>query len=216
MSSMYELYWDAKQLEIYDTDKLYFILNAYRNQLDNLDALKVRYPKQMWLKIRKQTENELQQVRDIISERPDKMSVRKEWLKHHPGFVENHDQCVNRKELEEKVILAGFALDCFMEFEDIEIYHFDHAGNPMYYLPDFKDILPENVAHNGFDKQGITKNQWLKIHPVGRQKLLDLLDKADVTYYAQKDGHDLITYPDAVDAKRMLVDGKTWSETFWD
>ena len=216
MSSMYELYWDAKQLEIYDTDKLYFILNAYRNQLNNLEALKGRYPKQMWLKIRKQTENELQQVRDIIHERPDKMNVRKEWLKHHPNFVENHDQCVSRKELEEKVILAGFALDCFMELEDIEIYHFDHAGNPMYYLPDFKDILPENVAHNGFDKQGVTKNQWLKIHPIGRQKLLDLLERADVTYYAQKDGHDLITYPDALDAKRMLVDGKTWSETFWD
>ncbi|MBD5429152.1 hypothetical protein [Lactobacillus sp.] len=216
MSSMYELYWDSRQLEIYDTDKLYFILNAYYDQLKNLDKLKARYPKQMWFRLRKQTEKELQQVRDIIHGRPDKMKVRKEWLKHHHNFKENHNQCVNRQELEEKVILAGFALDCFIEFEDIEIYHFNQAGRPMYYLPDFKDILPENVAHNGFEKQGITKNQWLKIHPIGRQKLLNLLDKADVTYYAQKEGHDLITYPDAVDAKRILVDKKTWSETFWD
>lgn len=216
MTSIQDLYWDPKQLEIYDTDKLYFILNAYRAQRDQLDHLKGRYPKQVWVKLHRQTLQELQQVRDIISQRPDKMSVRKDWLKKHPGFKENHDHCVSRKELEEKVILAGFALDCFMELEDIEIYHFDHAGNPMYYLSDFEDILPKNVKLNGFDKQGITANQWLKLFPVRQKKLQDLLEKADVSYYAQKDGQDLITYPDALDAKRILVEGRSWSETFWD
>lgn len=105
-------------------------------------------------------------------------------------------------------------LGAFMEIENIEIKYFDEDFKPRYDLSDFQDIAIDNYPNSGFKKNGITKEAFLKLYPqVPKNKLEEVLDIADCEL-EEEDNTEIIPYWYAVNAKRVLVDGDSFTETF--
>ncbi len=82
-------------------------------------------------------------------------------------------------------------------------------------LIDFEDISKQNYPSSGFNQTGITKEKFLKLYPqVSDQNLDKVLLAAE--YEPKNDTDTTIPYWFAVNAKRMLVDGDSFANTFDD
>lgn len=105
-------------------------------------------------------------------------------------------------------------LGAFMESENIEIKYFDEDFKPRYDLSDFQDIAIDNYPNSGFKKNGMTKVAFLKLYlQVPKNKLEEVLDIADCEL-EEEDNTEIIPYWYAVNAKRVLVDSDSFTETF--
>ena len=106
-------------------------------------------------------------------------------------------------------------LGAFIEIENIEIKYFDDELKPRYDLNDFEDISKQNYPSSGFNQTGITKEKFLKLYPQVSDPNLDKVLLA-AEYEPKNDTDTTIPYWFAVNAKRMLVDGDSFANTFDD
>lgn len=201
MSSYNELKWRDEDYDKYSTDKLYFIWNVlkqpfppqYREMVGELTFRKEK----------KQREDNLKRIKEIISKRNDKGEVRQAWITLHPNKeVKKEGKYI--KELAKLMPNMAQQLGAFIELENIEIKYFDSNGEPLYDLMDFKDIFPKNYAQNGFKKYGLTQEQFLKIYPdIDKDKFNDLLSKIELE--EAEDGTQIIPYYFAIQIKQILI-----------
>lgn len=202
MSSYNELKWRDEDYEKYSTDKLYFIWNI----------LKQPFPPQYremvgelaFRKEKKQREENLKRIKEIVSRRDDKGEIREAWKKLHPNKeIKKDGKYIN--ELAKLMPNMAGQLGAFIELENIEIKYFDENGEPLYELTDFKDIFPKNFAHSGFRKYGLTKEQFLKIYPnIDKENFERLLSQVDLEQ--AEDDSTIIPYYPAIQIKQILVD----------
>lgn len=213
MSSYYELIWREDELDSYSTDKLNFIFNTINHPYP------VRY-RQMytnrldWQKAINHHEAIIKRVKDIITQRNDAHQVRNIWLKQHNQSSADAQNGYTVEQLANKLPHMANQLGAFMEIENIEIKYFDQDFKPRYDLSDFKDIFKENYPNSGFKQNGMTKDALLDLYPQIKKadldKILDMTDYEPET----EDGKEIMPYWYAVNAKRMLIDGDSFSATF--
>lgn len=213
MSSYYELRWRDDELEKYDTDKLNFIFNAVNHPLTI--AYKQYYKNEIeWRKAIKKHEELIAKVKGILEQRSDAHNVRQYWLKQHNVKEAEAKDGLTAEQLANKFPYMANQLGAFMELENIEIKYFDEDFKPRYDLDDFSDLLPENYTISGFKKNGMTKKALLKLYPtISTDKLDQILAMADYEPETE-DEVEVMPYWYAVNAKRMLVDGDSFAETF--
>lgn len=215
VSSYYELIWREDELDSYSTDKLNFIFNTINHPYP------VRY-RQMynnridWQKAVNHHKATIKKVKDIIAKRDDAHQVRDIWLKQHQQSNADAQDGYIVEQLANKLPHMANQLGAFMEIENIEIMYFDKDFKPRYDLSDFKDIFKENYPTSGFKQNGMTKDTLLKLYPKIKQEDLDkILAMADYEPEIE-DGTKVMPYWYALNAKRMLVDGDSFANTFDD
>ncbi|EEJ73102.1 hypothetical protein [Lactobacillus ultunensis] len=213
MSSYYELIWREDELDSYSTDKLNFIFNTINHPYP------VRY-RQMysnrleWQKAVNHHEATIKKVKDIITQRDDAHDIRESWLKQHKQKATDTKNGYTVEQLANKLPHMANQLGAFMEIENIEIKYFDEDFKPRYDLSDFKDIFKENYSSSGFKQDGITESAFLNLYPNIKKKDLDkILALADYEPEIE-DNTEIMPYWYAVNAKRMLIDGDSFTETF--
>lgn len=158
----------------------------------------------------------LQKVKDTINSRDDIHSVRDAWLKQHDNVETAAEDGYTIEQIANKLPHLANQLGAFMEIENIEIKYFDDDFKPRYDLNDFKDIFAENYKNSGFKQVGMTKDALLKLYPqINSQNLDNVLEMADYEPEIEN-GIEIMPYWYAVNAKRMLVDGDSFENTFDD
>ncbi len=213
MSSYFELRWRDDQFDQYDTDKLNFIYNVINHPLD------IRYRQDYdseleWRQAIKKHEKTIADLKKIINNRPDAHQVRDIWLKQHKLEKAEAKHGKTNEELAEAFPYLANQLGAYIEIENIEVKYFDDDLQPRYDIDDFRDVFPENYPDSGFKKHGMTKEALLNLYP--QIKMADL-DKvlAKAGYESEtENGLEIMSYWYAVNAKRMLVDGDSFDETF--
>lgn len=212
MSSYYQLVWRENELESYPTDKLNFIFNIINRPFPV--SYRQLYPSRIeWQKAVKKHEDLIKRVKNIILKRSDAHDIRQAWLKHHREQTDTTNG-FTIEQLANKLPHMANQLGAFMEIENIEIKYFDDDFKPIYDLSDFQDITIDNYPSSGFKKNGMTKEAFLKLYPqVPENKLDEVLDIADCKL-EKEDNTVVIPYWYAVNAKRVLVDGDSFIETF--
>ncbi len=228
MSSFYELIWRENELDSYSTDKLNFIFNTINHPFP------IRY-RQMyanrleWQKAVNHHNNIVKKVKDTINSRNDIHNVRKAWLKQHNNVNNVRKAWLKQHNNVKAVAENGYTIEqvanelphlanqlgAFIEIENIEIKYFDDELKPRYDLNDFEDISKQNYPSSGFNQTGITKEKFLKLYPQVSNKNLDKVLLA-AEYEPKNDTDTTIPYWFAVNAKRMLVDGDSFANTFDD
>lgn len=215
MSSYYELMWRDDELDSYPTDKLNFIYNAINHPL----SVRYRqlYPNRLdWQKANNRHNATIQRVKDILTQREDSHNVRDAWLKQHSNSHAEAKNGLTVEQLANQFPHMANQLGAFMEIENIEIKYFDEQFKPRYDLEDFSDISSDKFSTSGFKQRGMTEEALLELYPNIRAKdLKQVLAMADCEL-EREDGIDVIPYWYAVNAKRMLVDGDSFTATFDD
>lgn len=136
------------------------------------------------------------------------------WLDQHNKQAKVATNGYTIEQLANKLPHMANQLGAFMEIENIEIKYFDEDFKPRYDLSDFQDIAIDNYPNSGFKKNGMTKEAFLKLYPqVPKNKLDEVLDIADCKL-EEEDNTEIIPYWYAINAKRVLVDGDSFTETF--
>ena len=214
MSSFYELIWRENELDSYSTDKLNFIFNTINHPFP------IRY-RQMyanrleWQKAVNHHDNIVKKVKDTINSRNDIHNVRKAWLKQHNNVKAVAENGYTIEQVANELPHLANQLGAFIEIENIEIKYFDDELKPRYDLNDFEDISKQNYPSSGFNQTGITKEKFLKLYPQVSDPNLDKVLLA-AEYEPKNDTDTTIPYWFAVTAKRMLVDGDSFANTFDD
>ena len=212
MSSYYTLIWREDQLDSYSTDKLNFIFNTINHPFPV--SYRQMYPTRIeWQKAVNHHKTTIQKIKDIIADRKDAHQVREAWLKKHNQKDATQDD-YTVEQLANKLPQIANQLGAFMEIEDIEIKYFDDELKPRYDLNDFKDVFEENYQTSGFKQNGMTKEALLNLYPqIDPDKLNEVLEIADYEPEVE-DQIEIMPYWYAVNAKRVLVDGDSFDETF--
>ena len=213
MSSYYELIWKENELDSYSTDKLNFIFNTINHPFPV--SYRQMYSNRLeWQKAVKHHNDLIQKVKDTINTRDDIHDVREAWLKQHDNAKTTTEDGYTIEQIANKLPHLANQLGAFMEIENIEIKYFDDDFKPRYDLNDCKDIFKENYKDSGFKQTGMTKDALLKLYPqINKQDLENVLEMADCEPETE-DGVEVMPYWYAVNAKRMLVDGDSFTETF--
>ncbi|MCP9316512.1 temperature-sensitive replication protein [Lactobacillus helveticus] len=213
MSSYYQLVWRENELDSYSTDKLNFIFNIITRPFTV--SYRQLYPSRIeWQKAVKKHEDLIKRVKNIILKRSDAHTVRAAWLNQHNKQAEVAPNGYTIEQLANKLPHMANQLGAFMEIENIEIKYFDEDFKPRYDLSDFQDIAIDNYSNSGFKKNGMTKEAFLKLYPqVPKNKLEEVLDIADCEL-EEEDNTEIIPYWYAINAKRLLVDSDSFTETF--
>lgn len=212
LSSYYELVWREDELEDYPTDKLNFIFNTINHPLPM--RYRQYYPNRLeWQKAVNNHDALVKRVKDLILSRDDIHQIRDAWRKQHDQDAASQDG-YTAEQLANKLPHLANQLGAIMEIENIEIKYFDDDLKPRYDLDDFKDIFAENCTQNGFLKNGMTKEGWLKLYPQISEAELDQL-LARTGYEPERENDtNVIPYWYAVGAKRVLIDGDDPEEAF--
>lgn len=212
MSSYYTLIWREDQLDSYSTDKLNFIFNTINHPFPV--SYRQLYPTRIeWQKAVNHHKATIQKVKDIIADRKDTHQVREAWLKQHNQKDATQDG-YTAEQLANKLPQMANQLGAFMEIENIEIKYFDDDLKPRYDLNDFKDVFEENYQTSGFKQNGMTKEALLNLYPrIDPDKLNEVLEMAGYEPEVE-DQIEIMPYWYAVNAKRVLVDGDSFDETF--
>lgn len=213
MSSYYELMWREDELDSYPTDKLNFIFNTINHPYPV--RYRQMYPNRLeWQKAVNHHKATIKKVKDIITQRDDAHDIRENWLKQHTQKATDTKNGYTVEQLANKLPHMANQLGAFMEIENIEIKYFDEDFKPRYDLSDFKDIFKENYPSSGFKQDGITESAFLNLYPNIKKKDLDkILTLADYEPEIE-DNTEIMPYWYAVNAKRMLIDGDSFTETF--
>ena len=154
-------------------------------------------------------------VKDTINSRNDIHNVRKAWLKQHNNVKAVAENGYTIEQVANELPHLANQLGAFIEIENIEIKYFDDELKPRYDLNDFEDISKQNYPSSGFNQTGITKEKFLKLYPQVSDPNLDKVLLA-AEYEPKNDTDTTIPYWFAVNAKRMLVDGDSFANTFDD